>query len=63
MIKDGYNGIVVPPRDSGALADAIGRVLKDKRLRMKLKGNALESSKQHSLERTIGREAEALRRL
>jgi glycosyltransferase involved in cell wall biosynthesis len=63
MVRDGYNGIVVPPRDSKALAGAILKVLKDKRLRMKLKGNALGSSKQHSLEKTIGREAEVLREL
>jgi glycosyltransferase involved in cell wall biosynthesis len=32
VIEDGVSGLLVPPRDSAALAAAIGRVLEDKDL-------------------------------
>ena len=36
IITDGLNGILVPPADEYALADAIQKLLEDEKLRMKL---------------------------
>ena len=41
VIKHNRTGLLVPQRDSGALAAAIARMLKDRKLRKKLAGNAL----------------------
>jgi len=43
VVLDGVNGMLVPPRDTGALADALGRVLGDDLLRATLAGNARRS--------------------
>jgi len=47
IIEDGVTGILVPPKDTHALKDAIIRVLKDKRLSASLakKGNAMVKEK------------------
>lgn len=39
MVEDGRTGVLVPPRDESALADAIVRLLRDKRLRHQLGAN------------------------
>lgn len=36
LVKNGKTGLVVPPRDPGALAEAIKKLLKDEQLRVKL---------------------------
>jgi glycosyltransferase involved in cell wall biosynthesis len=41
VVEDGISGLVVPPRDASALADAIGRVLADRDLAARL-GRAAE---------------------
>lgn len=40
LVRDGQNGLLVAPRDIGALADALERVLLDRDLRAKLSANA-----------------------
>jgi glycosyltransferase involved in cell wall biosynthesis len=45
VITDGVDGLIVPPGDPGALADAIGRVVSDPLLRRRLgEGATLRSS-------------------
>jgi starch synthase len=39
QIQDGFNGFIVPPHDTGALAEAISRLLSDKALRKTLGEN------------------------
>lgn len=47
LIKDGYNGWLVPEGNVEALADAIIKVMEDKELRVKMGRNALEESKKY----------------
>jgi glycosyltransferase involved in cell wall biosynthesis len=43
LLRDGYNGYIVPERDSGAIAAALTRVLNDAEHRQQLSAGALES--------------------
>jgi glycosyltransferase involved in cell wall biosynthesis len=43
VVIDGVNGLLVPPRDAAALADALGRVLGDDLLRASLGANVRQS--------------------
>ena len=36
IIQDGYNGLLVPPKDPGALAKAIEQLLQDPQLRQRM---------------------------
>jgi glycosyltransferase involved in cell wall biosynthesis len=40
IVEDGVSGVLVPPRDATALADAIMRVMQDRELRVTLSRNA-----------------------
>ena len=42
LIVDGRSGLLVPPRDGAALADAIGRLMNDASLRLRLAEGAFE---------------------
>jgi glycosyltransferase involved in cell wall biosynthesis len=42
IVQDGVSGLLVPPGDASALADALGRVLADDGLRARLAAGALE---------------------
>jgi phosphatidylinositol alpha-mannosyltransferase len=41
ILKDGWNSMVVPPRDAESLAATIGELMKNEHLRWKLRNNAL----------------------
>ena len=51
MVEHGKAGIVVPPKDSKALAEAIIKVLEDDKLRKKLSRNALKMAEKLSWDR------------
>ena len=50
VVRDGENGLLVPPGDSAALADAIERFFGDASLRERLRGAAARSVEGHSEE-------------
>jgi glycosyltransferase involved in cell wall biosynthesis len=51
VIKDGFNGVIVPPRSSQALAEAINSLLDDRELRWKLINNGQKIVKKYSWKR------------
>ena len=55
VVRDGRNGLLVPPRDSKALAGAVKKLVDDSALRKKLTTSAAESS----CERSWGKVAES----
>ena len=64
LLDDGEAGVLVPPRDSGALATAISAVLTDDCRRERLSSRGREHIEQHfSIERTTRNYAELYRNL
>jgi glycosyltransferase involved in cell wall biosynthesis len=61
-VKDGYDALLVPPKNSYALARAIDRVIRDDDLRRALIRNGLVSSRAHTLERFVGEVLDQLMR-
>ncbi|MDC0714957.1 glycosyltransferase family 4 protein [Stigmatella sp. ncwal1] len=55
-LEDGRNGLLVPPRDAGALADAIARVLDDAVLRRRLARTALAEARALYSWQAVGRQ-------
>jgi glycosyltransferase involved in cell wall biosynthesis len=53
VVKDGVNGLLVPPRDSEALARAILALVDDKDLRRACGQTARETVQDYSIERTV----------
>jgi glycosyltransferase involved in cell wall biosynthesis len=49
VLEDGITGLLVPPGDAGALADALARVLGDADLRERLGRRALEASRRYDV--------------
>lgn len=48
VIKDGFNGLLVPPKDAVKLADALDRILHNQDLRHRLRINAIEYSRRYN---------------
>ena len=53
LVEDGRNGLLVPPGDSGALADAILRLLGDAALRAAMGGEGRRRAEIYSTERMV----------
>jgi glycosyltransferase involved in cell wall biosynthesis len=45
LVKDGHNGLIIPPKNAAAMAAAISRILDDRQLKLKLENNAFELAK------------------
>jgi glycosyltransferase involved in cell wall biosynthesis len=54
IVEDGRNGLLVPPRDSVALAEAILSLLNDSQLRARLAHDASRDADRFSIETTVG---------
>jgi glycosyltransferase involved in cell wall biosynthesis len=50
-VTDGHDGLLVPPRDAGAIAEAVGRIISDGDLRRKLIRNGLLSAREMTVDR------------
>jgi glycosyltransferase involved in cell wall biosynthesis len=55
VVRDGENGLLVPPGDPGALADAIRRFVSDPELQARLRANAAASVGPLARDRVYGR--------
>jgi glycosyltransferase involved in cell wall biosynthesis len=55
VVRDGREGLLVPPRDPRALADAIVRLLGDRRLRERLGSSAARRAEDFSIEHAVRR--------
>ena len=55
VIKDGYNGVLVPPKNETALASTIEQLLRDKAHRTSLSCNGLESVQEYRWDRVAQR--------
>lgn len=53
VVKDGENGLLIPPRDSKALADVIIYLLENENVRKKMGKNGREKVKNYSWERIV----------
>ena len=55
VIRDGHDGVLVPPKDEAALASTIERLLRDRALRARLSGNGLDTVQEYRWDRVAQR--------
>jgi glycosyltransferase involved in cell wall biosynthesis len=63
VVRDGVNGLLVPPGDTAALAEAVRRYFADAPLRERLRAQATESVADYSSERVFSRLEDVLCRV
>ena len=61
MVEDKVNGFAVPPKDEGALADAIERIFRDDDMANKMGNAGWEKSKYYDWEVLVDRTEEVFR--
>ena len=61
VVRDGHSGLLVDGHDPRDWADALGRVLEDDGLRLRLEAGAREQARSFSWERTAARTLDAYR--
>ena len=55
VVRNGIEAMTFPPKDVGALVDALGKVLEDADLKRRLAGNALRRAEEFRWERVARR--------
>jgi len=60
VVRDGENGLLVPPGDAGALAEVVRRYFADEELRERLRAAAAPSVEEYAPERVFARLEQAL---
>ncbi len=55
VVKEGHDGLLVPPKNEEALADAIERLLRDRELRYQLAQNGRSTVQEYRWDRVAGR--------
>jgi len=60
VVTEGVNGLLIPPRDAGALAGALARLLTDPALAQRLGANARARVQEHYSLNRLGREINAI---
>jgi glycosyltransferase involved in cell wall biosynthesis len=50
VLVDGYNGLLIPPKDAVALSTAMNRLISDIDLRKKLRKNAILTAREYDVE-------------
>ena len=63
IITDGLTGVLVPPADENALAEAVLRVLKDAQLRRRLSANGPRRAADFAIERIVSQYESIFQRL
>jgi len=64
IVEDGVNGLLVPPRDAHALADAMVRALNDESMRRRMGAAGLARVRERfTVERMVSQTADIYRRL
>lgn len=53
LVKDGYNGFIVPVNDENKLAECIEKILSDNQLREKMRWNSVEVIKRYTIEQMV----------
>jgi glycosyltransferase involved in cell wall biosynthesis len=61
LIRDGDNGLLVPPGDAEALATALRRILSDGVLWARLSNNCLRGSRHYARDHVLGRQIRVMR--
>jgi glycosyltransferase involved in cell wall biosynthesis len=63
LIQDGENGLLVRPKDKKSLLDAFVKILNDENLRLKLSENARKTAEKFSVENTLYKEIELIKKI